>query len=402
MELSQKSMNQSRQPTVVFSFQGAFGPPTLGHYTAMKLYAEKVLQDYPDNFIEMLFMPTALGTSKPHLKETQDSRFGLLHEFCIKLQEEFTGIDITFSPSRIEYDLCRDSNDTGTYRTVEKLREMYPDSILLLGMGLDNMLQMPYWKNVETYKTLGVEKIYVASRVLTQDEMEKTRKFHNGNRVDEHESIVRFDLTVPAWGPQTILQTVRAFECEERSEYNVLREYVSNNETLPKDLINELVAEFSVVLTQELHNKMSKQDEVYKYFLDLPEFVMVGDGNEKIPGTSSSMMRYYICKYIKEPDDSVREKIREKIRKLIWGNKKIDTFVYETIEDYRNSEKFGTIYPRGECPQDPINKPYDESYEEIFRLLGGKKTYKKRLKKTYKKRRKYNQRRKGKRSKKIY
>ena len=432
---SQEGMESSRQPTVVFSFQGAFGPPTLGHYTAMKLYAEKVLQDYPGHVIDMLFMPTALGGSKPHLKETQDSRIELLRQFCIKLQEEFAGtpgIDITFFPSNIEYELCRHgNNDTGTYRTVQQLRKIYPRSKLLLGMGLDNMLQMPYWKNVETYKTLGVEKIYVASRDLTPDEMAKTRKFHKGKRVDErevqgereyksdrkrgsenegdhsykrpreNEAIVRFDLTVPAWGAQTILQTVKAFNCTERDEYNVLREAISNNESVPKDLINGLTAD----LTRELYDRMPDDNEVYEYFLDLPEFVMVGDGDEKIPGTSSSMMRYYICKYIKGDESA-----REKIRKLIWGNRDIDTFVDETIEDYRNPEKFTIIYPGGECPKDPKNKPYDESYEEIFGSFGGKKTYKKRGKKTYKKqgkktykkRGKYNKTRKGKRSKKRY
>lgn len=389
----QESMKLSRQPTVVFSFQGAFGPPTLGHYTAMKLYAEKVLQDYPGNVIEMLFMPTALGTSKPHLIQTQGSRLDLLHHFCIKLQEEFAGrhgIDITFFPSNIEYDLCRDgNNDTGTYRTVQKLREKYPYSKLLLGMGLDNMLQMPYWKNVETYKTLGVEKIYVASRVLTPDEMAKTRKFHKGNRVDEleNEATVRFDLTVPAWGAQTILQTVKAFNCTERNEYNMLRVAVVNNNTIPKDIINRLTAD----LTQELYDKMQDNNKVYEYFLVLPEFVMVGDGDEKIPGTSSSMMRYYICKYIKGDESA-----REKIRKLIWGNKDLDIFVDETIEDYKNPEKFKIIYPGGECPQDPINKPYDESYKEIFRSFGGKKTYKKRGKKTYKKKGKKTYKKRGK------
>jgi hypothetical protein len=33
---SKESEHRSRN--VVFSFQGAFGPPTVGHYTAMKLF----------------------------------------------------------------------------------------------------------------------------------------------------------------------------------------------------------------------------------------------------------------------------------------------------------------------------------------------------------------------------
>jgi len=349
------------QPPIVFSFQGAFGPPTLGHYTAMKLYAKKVLEDYPDTTIHMMFMPTALGSSKPHLEPTQESRIKLLNEFCKHLsrEPEFAGKPISFSPSRIEYDLCRElkedgnpNKDTGTYRTLNRLREIFPESTLLLGMGLDNMLQMPYWKQIETYKLkpLEVEKIYVASRKLTEDEESKTRKFYK----EPGSPVVNFDIVIPRWGQPTIEKAIQVFDINIKS---------------PKPTYEDV--------EQALATKMKESEEVYTIDLDLPEFVMVGNEEEKIPGTSSSMMRYYICEFIKE----AREELREKIRKLIWGDKEIDDLVTETIDDYR-----AQIFTEGTvCPPD---KGYDNDFLEIFPPAGGKK-------RTCKKRRRRGSKRRG-------
>ena len=69
-------------------------------------------------------------------------------------------------------------------------------------------------------------------------------------------------------------------------------------------------AELSVALLE----KMPNPDEIYTYNLDLPEFVIVGENGEQIPGTSSSMIRYYICKYIKA-DETDKPIFREKIKK---------------------------------------------------------------------------------------
>jgi len=358
------------QPPIVFSFQGAFGPPTLGHYTAMKLYARKVLEDYPEQTIHMLFMPTALGSSKPHLEPTQESRIALLNKFCQHLsgEPEFAGKSISFSPSTIEYELCREpkedgkpNRDTGTYRTLIRLRETYPESTLLLGMGLDNMLQMPYWKQIEDYKsTLGVEKIYVASRQLTEEEAAKTRRFHK----EEGSPVVNFDIVIPKWGQPTVEQANRVFNINIKNpEHEQLEKAMATN--------------------------MSDTEAVYTCNIDFPDFVMVGEEGERIPGTSSSMMRYYICKLIQEPSEEDREKIREKIRKLIWGDKPIDDFVTETIEDYRRK-----IFTQGiPCPPD---KGYDEEFKKIFPTAGGKKrTSKRRRRKSVKRRRRTCKRRRN-------
>jgi nicotinic acid mononucleotide adenylyltransferase len=69
-------------PDVVNSFQGSFGPPTVGHFHAMLLSAKNQLTDYPDKNILMLFMPTYKSGSKPHLEPTYDVRIALLEEYC--------------------------------------------------------------------------------------------------------------------------------------------------------------------------------------------------------------------------------------------------------------------------------------------------------------------------------
>jgi len=326
------------QPGVVFSFQGAFGPPTLGHYTAMKLYAQQVLHDYPGHKILMLFMPTAAG-SKVHLQPTQNSRKHLLQAFCNYLTGEFVGNPITFEPSEIEYELYRSGEDTATYRTIEELRSRFSKAEIVLGMGLDNMLQLPYWKNVIQYKD-NVTKIYVASRKLSPAEKSNTRMFRNS----QGGVIVNFDINVPKWGPITLDQAKQAFQIEGSTAED---------------------------LTNALREKTINPDVVYHCNLILPEFVMVGEGGE-IPGTSSSMMRYYICKYITENNEEYKEEYKEKVRKLIWGDNPTDEGVRYTIDDYKDN--YAEIFKEG-CPE---NKEYDAIFEEIFpQFLGGKKTYKK-------------------------
>ena len=103
IELDRLNEHLPGDPSVIFSFQGAFGPPSWGHYTAMKLYARQVLINYPNTNILMLFMPTALGSSKPHLEPTQKLRRDMLSVFCSQLnsEKEFAGRRIYFDVSTI-------------------------------------------------------------------------------------------------------------------------------------------------------------------------------------------------------------------------------------------------------------------------------------------------------------
>jgi hypothetical protein len=216
---------------------------------------------------------------------------------------------------------------------------------------------MPYWKQIEDYKsTLGVEKIYVASRQLTEEEAAKTRRFHK----EEGSPVVNFDIVIPKWGQPTVEQANRVFNINIKNpEHEQLEKAMATN--------------------------MPSHEDIYTCNIDFPDFVMVGEEGERIPGTSSSMMRYYICKLIQEPS----EEYREKIRKLIWGDKPIDDLVTETIKDYE--QKF---FPKGSaCPP---NKGYDESFLEIFPTAGGKKrTCKRRRRKSANRRRRTCKRRRN-------
>ncbi len=102
------------QYAVINSYQGAFGPPTLGHYQAMKFAAKAMLRDFPDKNILMLFMPTAAGSAKPHLALTQKERIDALTVYCKKLKEEFKDAPIEFEASRIEYDIYKSTKSTAT------------------------------------------------------------------------------------------------------------------------------------------------------------------------------------------------------------------------------------------------------------------------------------------------
>jgi nicotinic acid mononucleotide adenylyltransferase len=366
--ISSSNISEDPKKPVVFSFQGAFGPPTLGHYTAMKLFAIKILQD-PDYInasnIVMMFMPTALGSAKPHLLPTQNSRIDVLNKFCELLDHEFSGTPIHFIASDIEYELCRGSNkSTATIRTIEKLRSDFPDYRIVLGMGLDNMFQLPYWGNIKDY-TVSVEKIYVASRALTELDMAKTRKFLNPGRIVP----VNFEIIVPSW-----------------ANLEQVREGFGISGNTHADL------------TDALKEAAPENGGPYPYYIPLPEIVMVGEGGE-IPATSSSMMRYFIYKYLEEPN----EEIKEKIRNLMWGKKRTsetEELLQKTINVYQNYFTNNNI-------SYPTNNELESDYDEIIftggkkmRKKQGKKSCKKNKKRTYRKQTKKRMRKRYKHSKK--
>jgi nicotinic acid mononucleotide adenylyltransferase len=335
-------LNETSPENVVFSFQGAFGPPTFGHYISMKLFAEQVLKDYPDATIKMLFMPTAASSSKPHLIETQTTRLEILNKFCELLKEEETFKDkmIDFEASEIEYYLYPIKKSTDTILTINKLKEDYQNSTLCIGMGYDNMMQLPYWKDINEYVN-KVAKIYVGYRNLTEEEKGKTELFN----IESNGTNLRFEKIKP-WGNDTEIQT-------------------------------------------KIKEKEKKgTNEQLTYSIELPDIVIVGENNDKseIPPTSSSMMRHFIYKYINEID---KESSMNKIKTIMFGNKNIeniDKILENTINDYKvlnnDKAKIEKIFN----PEKNYDKEY-RSYENSINKEhshGGRKPPKKR---SYKKKR---------------
>lgn len=160
-------------PEIVNSYQGAFGPPTKGHYEAMLFAAIKTLAEFPDKQILMLYMPTAESSSKPHLALTKDERIVALTEFCTKLKGEFPEAKINFEASTIEYEIYKEKKSTATIHTLKALKSAYPTATLCLTMGLDNLYDLPFWGDVENY-TYYTKRIYVPTRDVTPEDKQKT------------------------------------------------------------------------------------------------------------------------------------------------------------------------------------------------------------------------------------
>jgi len=322
---------------VVFSYQGAFGPPTFGHFKSMEMFAKKILIDYRDKKILMLFMPTALSDSKPHLEPTQQDRIDVLNKFCefLTMRYSIKTPIIKFEASEIEYELCKEpilnaeghtelNKDTGTYRTIDKLKNLYPTSTIILGMGKDNILQLPYWKNINNYDT-DVRSIYIVNRELSEA---------------EKETVVDFKITVQD-GVSLPFQKILPWQ-------------------KPKEEINSILG-ITGLDTKGNYKKgidVTKIIEGYEPHINinLPN-ILVLPGSP--PATSSSMLRYYIHRYIMENTEKEKNIINDKITKIMFGTMYgYKKFVVQTINGYKNKTneyKFSV----------PIDDGYDEKYSKI-------------------------------------
>lgn len=186
---------------VVNSYQGAFGPPTLGHYQAMLFAAKATAEDFPNGKILMLFMPTAASSSKKHLEPTQDERIDALTVYCDMLKAEVNDPRIEFEASRIEYDIYKSTKSTATILTLEKLSKLYPKATLCLTMGLDNLFDLPYWKDSHTYKEYTTD-IYISLRDFTDEEKTKLRV--TDKKLDDDKTSIYFTKDKPSWSQGSI------------------------------------------------------------------------------------------------------------------------------------------------------------------------------------------------------
>ena len=166
-----RSSKKKPRPHIVFSFQGAFNPPHIGHYESMKAFARQVARDYPRHTITMLFMPTAKSSKKKHLLPTQQYRIQHLDHFCQRLSAEFARRvqfrtqSVCWQASTVEYDINKKHHgSTDTIHTIRTLRRLYPSSTLLMGLGYDNCLQLLYWDGIEEFEPAGLEAIYTVPR----------------------------------------------------------------------------------------------------------------------------------------------------------------------------------------------------------------------------------------------
>ena len=339
----------------VFSYQGAFGPPTYGHYKSMEAFANQLNIDFLGKKILMLFMPTGGGGSKPHLQPTRSMRKSVLDMFCEKLQENFT--NVIFVTSEIEYNIFdaeKTKGKTATIHTINELKIKYPTSSICLGMGLDNAYQLPYWESIDKYSDL-VHKIYVVPRTPSADELSNTRIFNLVENPDNSVTEMRFDVNVP-WTNETFLNCFLP-----PSNQRVIIEKGDKDA-----LINAL----------EDNKALSDNDktEPYMFYQKLPPVVVLAKSS--IPATSSSMMRYFIGQYLQ--DNEEENNLIKKIGKLMFGNDTLTgpqkEIVINTINNY--NDVFNETYPG--------DKDYETQYNSITFPGGNRKTKKRR---SHKKRR---------------
>jgi len=156
---------------IIFSYQGAFGPPTYGHYKSMSAFAKELNETYKNRTITMYFMPTPSSSSKKHLDPTWSVRIKVLEKFCKDLKNLYPKKlypHINFYVSPIEKNYKTD----GTIDTIKQLKKRFPDKNIIIGMGYDNLLQLPYWKGIDEWVDNNVTDIYVIKRNLTTEEEE--------------------------------------------------------------------------------------------------------------------------------------------------------------------------------------------------------------------------------------
>lgn len=259
---------------VIFSFQGAFGPPTYGHYIAMMHFANKVLEDYPGYKIVMMFMPTAKSSSKRHLEPTQQSRIYVLNVFCELLKSQMVDAPIFFLASPLEYLIFDIVRSSATIYTLFTLNKNFPGAIINLGMGLDNAMELPYWQDIDKYMSFA-KRIYVVNRQLTPAEKAMTGRF----MVDG--SSLRFKTKIPYGDPKLISDGFK----------------------------------FSV--SKSLDGKFTPDKiplDISEYVLPLPIIVII---DHPVPPTSSSMMRYFIGCVLDKYEIKIvsKNRIKRKIKK---------------------------------------------------------------------------------------
>ena len=381
---------------VVFSYQGAFGPPTYGHYKSMEAFADNLTREFSNKKILMLFMPTA-GGSKSHLLPTRIMRKKVLDMFCNMLNGKFT--NIIFETSEIEneiFDAEETKTKTTTIYTINKLKAKYPTSTICLGMGLDNAYQLPYWQDIDKYVDL-VHKIYVVPRTPSAEEEEKTRKFTVTNTAESTAEPtakttveMRFDITVP-WKNDTFLNCFLPPDSSVKDPNNKNVLIPVTRDSVTKDVLIEAL------------NSVNDDKEPYKFRLTLPPVVELKNEETtsaaaatilSIPATSSSMMRYFIGQYIQDID---KEANLEKIQKLMFGPRVLieenptgsptgghtvsdkTNIVIDTINDYRDNV-FDNNFPK-DPNENNSEKTYEKQYVNLNFFGGNRKTKRRRTNK---------------------
>jgi nicotinic acid mononucleotide adenylyltransferase len=332
---------QPPKKEVVFTFQGAFGPPTYGHYMSMKKFAEKISRDYPDhaNKVTMLFMPTGNSSDKKHLYPTQSDRKAALDVFCDMLKSESGLSKLNFETSEIEYDIVNEGvrsddikskpkSNPVTIKTIDELKLKYSQATILVGMGLDNMFELPFWARIDEYAG-KCEKIYVVDRDLSEDDKQKVKtcvitnkssgEAAGGEAGGENKVQIQIKASKPDWWNK------------------------DQDPEITKKMAKRLGFDATSINTNDKLNDAMTQASEFNYDGDLPEIVIIQTPpNQKIPGTSSTLLRKLIASFnaLGAGAGEHKEEFKKMIQTMMFGPKptldsdKLDTIFDQTIRGY--------------------------------------------------------------------
>ena len=144
-------------------YGGTFNPPHIGHVRAAK-YAVEHLQ-----LSHLLVIPSCISPHKalPENSASPEQRLRML-ELSFGNQEKIHISDLELRRGDTSY----------TYETVGQVRQMYPDSELLLFMGTDMFLSFDSWRNPdEILKNAALAVFYRGDREEIQKIQEKKAFF---------------------------------------------------------------------------------------------------------------------------------------------------------------------------------------------------------------------------------
>lgn len=151
---------------IIVTYQGAFSPPTMGHKDGAQKLLSAAIKLHPDSYITLLFMPsndaeskTSLNKIKYQANEVESlqhymsfaERFECLQLISTSLQTEFNdnnnnnNIHIEVSDIEQEFAKIYPPITSKTICTLMVLKKKYPESIIYLGIGADNMANIIDW-----------------------------------------------------------------------------------------------------------------------------------------------------------------------------------------------------------------------------------------------------------------
>ena len=140
-------------------YGGTFNPPHIGHIRAAKYAVERL------ELSRLLVIPSCISPHKalPENSASPEQRLRML-ELSLGDQEKIHISDLELQRGDTSY----------TYETVAQVRQLYPDSELILFMGTDMFLSFDSWKNPdEILKNAALAVFYRGDREEIQKIQEK-------------------------------------------------------------------------------------------------------------------------------------------------------------------------------------------------------------------------------------